>query len=285
MSDKIFPCLWFDGNAKQAAEFYCSIFSNAKITANTPMVVIFEIHGKKIMGLNGGPMFTINPSISFFILCENIEETNKVWDKLSEGGSVLMPIDKYPWSERYGWVKDKFGMTWQVSVLTKDDDQATLTPSMLFTGKQFGKAAEAISLYTGVFKNTGTDIIFHYPEGDPNAGKVMYSEFSLDGYKLIAMDGPGEHAYTFSEGVSLVVDCDGQKEVDHFWNKFIADGGAESQCGWLKDKFGVSWQIVPKQLVEYLNNPDREKAGRAMQAMLKMKKIVVADLKKAFDGN
>lgn len=284
MSEKIYPCLWFDGNAKEAAEFYSTVFSNAKITTNTPMVVMFEIYGKKIMGLNGGPLFKINPSISFFVLCENIEETNKVWDKLAAGGSVLMPIDKYFWSERYGWVKDKFGMTWQVSVVDNAGDPPKISPSMLFVGKQFGNADAARKLYTEIFKDSSTDVIFHYPEGDPNAGKVMFSEFKLNGYNLIAMDGPGEHAYSFNEAVSFVVDCDGQEEVDYFWNKLTAEGGSESQCGWLKDKFGVSWQIVPKQLVEYLNQADREKAGRAMQAMLKMKKIIIADLKKASDG-
>lgn len=285
MAEKIYPCLWFDGNAKEAAEFYSTVFSNTKITADTPMVVIFEIFGKKIMGLNGGPMFKINPSISFFVLCETVDETNKVWYKLAEGGSVLMPIDKYFWSERYGWVKDKFGMTWQVSVVDKAGDPLKISPSLLFVGDQFGNAEAARKLYFEIFKDSSADAVFYYPEGDANAGKVMFSEFKLNGYNMIAMDGPGNHAYSFNEAVSFVVDCDGQEEVDYFWNKFISNGGQESQCGWLKDKFGVSWQIVPKQLVQYLNQPDREKAGRAMQAMMKMKKIIVADLKKASDGN
>jgi predicted 3-demethylubiquinone-9 3-methyltransferase (glyoxalase superfamily) len=128
-------------------------------------------------------------------------------------------------------------------------------------------------------------VIYLYPEGDVNAGKVMFSEIKLNGYNLILMDGPGEHKYTFNEGVSFVVDCDGQEETDYYWDKFITAGGQESMCAWLKDKFGVSWQIVPKQLVEYMSHTDREKAGRAMQAMMKMKKIIVADLKKAFEGN
>lgn len=285
MLAKIFPCLWFDGNAKEAAGFYCSLFSGAAITHDSSLVVMFEIYGKKIMGLNGGPMFKINPSISLFVLCSDIDSTNQLWDKLTQGGKVLMPIDKYPWSERYGWVQDKFGMTWQVSVVYNAGDPPTITPSMLFTGKQFGRAFEAIRLYSNTFNDASTDGIIYYPDGDPNVGKVMYSEFSLNGFKLIAMDGPGEHAYTFNEAVSFVVDCNGQDEVDHFWNKLIADGGEESQCGWLKDKFGVSWQIVPKQLIEFLNAPDKEKSGRAMQAMLKMRKIIVSDLKKAFEGN
>jgi predicted 3-demethylubiquinone-9 3-methyltransferase (glyoxalase superfamily) len=271
MNNNIHPCLWFDGNAKAAAEFYCSVIKDSKITIDTPMVVIFELGGKRIMGLNGGPMFKINPSISLFILCETIDETNELWSKLADGGKVMMPIDKYPWSERYGWVQDKFGMTWQVSVVYKPDDKQAITASMLFTGKQFGKAEEAINLYTSLFKNSSIHPLLHYPEGDANAGKVMFSEFKLNDYPLIAMDGPGEHAYTFNEAVSFVVNCDTQDEIDYFWDKFTADGGQESMCGWLKDKFGVSWQIVPSIIGKLMTDP--EKAPRVMQAVMKMKKL------------
>jgi predicted 3-demethylubiquinone-9 3-methyltransferase (glyoxalase superfamily) len=233
------------------------------------------------MGLNGGPRFKINPSISLFVLLESIEKTNEVWNKLAEGGNVLMPIDKYFWSERYGWIQDKYGMTWQISVVNKTGDPETITPSLLFTGDKFGKAEEAEKFYCSLFKNSSVPVLLHYPEGDANAGKVMFSEFKLDGHNLIAMDGPGEHKYTFNEGVSLVVDCKDQDEVDHFWDNLTANGGQESMCAWLKDRFGVWWQIVPTALGKLLNDPDQEKAGRVMQAMLKMKKIVIADLEKA----
>lgn len=284
MSAKIYPCLWFDGKAGEAAAFYRDVFEDARITVDTPLVVLFEIYGKKIMGLNGGPMFSINPSISFFVRCKDSAETNRVWDRLSEGGSVLMPIDKYFWSERYGWLKDKYGMTWQVSVVDNAGDPPSLTPSLLFTGKQFGNAGKAIETYTRVFPDSKVEEIFPYPETDLHAGKVMYSSITLDGYKLIAMDGPGEHAYTFNEGVSLVVDTADQEETDYYWDKLLANGGEESRCGWLKDPFGVSWQIVPSKLGELMNSPDTEKAGRAMQAMLQMNKIVIADLERAFNG-
>jgi predicted 3-demethylubiquinone-9 3-methyltransferase (glyoxalase superfamily) len=231
------------------------------------------------MMLNGGPMFKINPSISFFVLCENIDETNKVWDKLLNGGSVLMPIDKYFWSERYGWVQDKYGMTWQVSVVNKAGDSNTLTPSMLFTGGQFGNAGEAINLYNSIFPNSSTTQLIPYPDGDANAGKVMFSEFNLNGCNLIAMDGPGEHKYTFNEGVSLVVECDTQEQIDHFWNTLTANGGKESMCGWLKDKFGISWQIVPAMIGKLMSDP--EKGQRVMQKVLKMKKLVIATMEKA----
>jgi predicted 3-demethylubiquinone-9 3-methyltransferase (glyoxalase superfamily) len=146
MNNPIFPCLWFDGQAKAAAEFYCSVFPDARITADTPMVVTWEINGNRFMGLNGGPHFT------------------------------------------------------------------------------------------------------------------------------------------FSEAVSFVVHCDDQKEVDYYWERLTTDGGSESQCAWLKDKFGLSWQIVPKRLIELMSDPDRTKAERVMQAMLKMTKIIIADLENAYVG-
>ncbi|HMU47170.1 MAG TPA: VOC family protein [Chitinophagaceae bacterium] len=279
MNNSIYPCLWFDGTAKQAAEFYCSVFKNSKITVDTPLVVQFDLFGKKIMGLNGGPQFKINPSISLFVLLGSVDETNAAWDKLAEGGKVLMPIDKYPWSERYGWLQDKFGMTWQISVVNNAGDSPTVTPSMLFTNSQFGRAEEAVKLYSGIFQDSSTSVMIHYPEGDPNAGKVMYSEFKLNGYNLIAMDGPGDHQYTFNEGVSLVVPCNNQEEIDHYWNSLIANGGAESMCGWLRDPFGISWQIIPADIGMWASDP--ENGQKVMQELLKMKKLDMSVLKKA----
>jgi predicted 3-demethylubiquinone-9 3-methyltransferase (glyoxalase superfamily) len=282
---KIYPCLWFDGNGKEAAAFYCSVFENSKITVDTPMVVMFELSGKKFMGLNGGPLFKVNPSISFFVKCKNLQQTNDTWNKLSVGGTALMPIDKYPWSERYGWIKDKFGVTWQVMVDTTGSVNQSITPSMLFTNNVLGRAEEAIRFYTGLFPGSAPGMMAHYPEGDTYAGKLMYAEYIISDYDMVAMDGPGDHNYIFNEGVSLVVDCKDQDETDYYWNKLTADGGQESMCAWLKDKFGVSWQIVPAKLGELIGSPEKEKAQRAMQAMLKMKKIIIADLQKAYDGN
>jgi predicted 3-demethylubiquinone-9 3-methyltransferase (glyoxalase superfamily) len=279
MTNTIYPSLWFDGNAKAAAAFYSSFFKNSRITADTPLVVTFELAEKKFMGLNGGPMFKINPSISFFVKCESLNETNEIWNKLIDGGKALIPIDKYPWSERYGWVQDKFGVTWQIMMHTIADATFSITPSMLFTGNQFGKAESAINFYSSIFDNSAIGALSHYPEGDVNAGKIMYSEFQLNQYPLIAMDGPGAHEYTFNEAVSFVVDCATQDEIDFYWNKLTADGGQESQCGWLKDKFGVSWQIVPAVLGKLMTDPER--LQRVMQAFMKMKKFDIATLMNA----
>ncbi len=275
MNNNIHPCLWFDGQAKEAATFYCSIFPNSKITTDTPMVVNWELEGKMIMGLNGGPMFKINPSISFFVTRKAENEVNEIYDKLMDGGEALMEIGKYDWSARYGWVKDKYGMTWQIMLGTEDK----ISPSFIFTSVQYGRAEEALKFYTSLFDNSSIDMTAPFPAETPFAGKLMYAEFKLDQYSLTAMDGPGEHTYTFNEAVSLVVECDDQAELDKYWNAFTAEGGQESMCGWLKDKFGVSWQIIPSVLGKLMSDPER--GGRVMQALMKMKKLDIATLENA----
>jgi predicted 3-demethylubiquinone-9 3-methyltransferase (glyoxalase superfamily) len=284
MTNQIYPCLWFDGQAKPAADFYCSVFKNSKIIINTPMVVNFEVNGKKFMGLNGGPGFKINQSISFFVTCETVDETNATWNKLLEGGKVLMAIDKYPWSERYGWLQDQFGLSWQISLTGKDDKKKQITPSLLFKGNQFGRAEEAVGLYQSVFPNSSVARLLHYPENEYGPGKVLYSEFKLNDVDFIIMDGPGNHTFSFNEALSFVVDCQTQEEIDSYWSKLIADGGQESQCGWLKDKFGVSWQIIPAILGKLMSNPDPIKSQRVIEALLKMRKIEINLLQEAYDG-
>ncbi|MFN3841490.1 MAG: VOC family protein [Cyclobacteriaceae bacterium] len=278
MTKSIYPCLWFDGDAEKAANLYCSIFNNSTITEKNPIVVRFELDGFRVMGLNGGPKFKINPSISFFVYCTSEEETERIYNALIAGGSALMPLDTYPWSKKYGWLQDTFGMTWQISVVDKPGTPFSIKPCMLFTSSQFGRAEEAIHFYHSIFPKATTDVFIQYDEGDANAGKVMYSEFQLNNYPLIVMDGPGEHGFTFSEGVSLVIECETQEEIDHYWNK-LSEGGREDMCGWLKDKFGVSWQIVPGILGKLMSDP--EKAPRVTQAFLQMKKFDITTLLRA----
>jgi predicted 3-demethylubiquinone-9 3-methyltransferase (glyoxalase superfamily) len=279
MSNNIYPCLWFDGNAKAAADFYCSVFNNSRITTNTPMVVQFEIEGKKVMGLNGGPMFSINPSISFFVTCETDEEIERVYNKLLGGGSTLMPLDKYPWSEKYAWVTDQYGMTWQLMLGKLPEGSQKIVASFLFVGPQCGKAQDAITHYTSVFP--GSAILYKetYKAGEEQPeGNLKFGQFILNGQMFAAMDGTGNHNYNFNEGVSLVVDCGSQEEIDSYWNK-LTDGGEESRCGWLKDRFGVSWQIVPKELGNLMKDPAR--AQRVMAEVMKMNKLDLQVLENA----
>ena len=154
-----------------------------------------------------------------------------------------------------------------------------ITPFLWFDHQ----AEEAIHLYMSIFKDSKILELSRYGEGAPMpAGTLMSATFVLNGQELMAMNA-GPH-FKFNEAISLFVRCENQAEVDEYWNKLTADGGEESMCGWLKDKYGLSWQIIPKQLGEMLGASDPAKAGRAMQAMLQMHKIEIAALQAAFDG-
>lgn len=276
MKNIIYPCLWFDGNAKEAAEFYCSIYSNSKIIADIPMVVTFELNGQKFMGLNGGPEYPPNPSISFFVLCETVEEIEQTWHKFMEGGNVLMPLNKYEWSEKYGWVQDKFGISWQLAYGKMQDVGQKFSPTLMFTNKQAGKAEQAIKFYTSVFGNSSIVGILKYAAGENDVeGTVKHAQFKLGQQGFMAMDSSLPHGFNFNEAISFVVDCNTQEEIDFYWNK-LTKGGEENKCGWLKDKFGVSWQIVPTILGKLMSEPER--APRMMQAIRQMKKFDIEKL-------
>jgi predicted 3-demethylubiquinone-9 3-methyltransferase (glyoxalase superfamily) len=279
MNNNIFLCLWFDGNAKEAATFYCTVFSNSKITTDTPMVVQFEIEGKKLMGLNGGPHFKINPSISLFVTCSTEEEIDSIYSKLVEGGQAMMALDKYPWSEKYGWVVDKFGMTWQLMLGNLPEGAQKIVTSFLFVGEKCGKAQQAMKHYTSIFPNSVIHHLEVYQAGEAQPeGNLKFGHFTLNNEMFAAMDGTGNHNFTFNEGVSIMVECETQDEIDDYWNK-LTEGGEESRCGWLKDKFGVSWQIVPKALGRLMK--DGAKAQRVMAEVMKMKKLDIQTMENA----
>jgi predicted 3-demethylubiquinone-9 3-methyltransferase (glyoxalase superfamily) len=278
-SNMIYPCLWFDGNAKDAADFYCSVFDNSVITYENQMVVIFESSGQRFMCLNGGPEFTFNPSVSFYVSCETEEEISRLWKNLIEGGSELMPLDKYEWSSKYVWLQDKFGVNWQLSFSGMEKTGHKFSPVLMFTDKQAGKAEEAIHFYTSVFEGSDIIGIVKYTKEDNDIeGTVKHAEFNLGKHTFMAMDSSFMHQFSFNEAISLVVDCETQEEIDYFWDR-LTEGGEEVQCGWLKDKFCVSWQIVPAILFKLMSDPSRSE--RVVSAFLKMKKFEIEKLLKA----
>jgi len=277
-NNKIYPCLWFDSKAEEASAYYKEILPHSQLLLKTPMVTIFELLNKKIMGLNGGPMFQLNQSISFFVTNNTVEETKNLWNKLIQGGSAMMDISSYPWSECYGWLKDKYGMTWQISVKGKKEEDPSLRPALLFANEKFGRAEEAILTYSKIFTDYKLNLMEKYPEDSPYANKVMYSEISLYGMDFIFMDGPGVHDFDFNEALSFVIDCETQDEIDYYWDH-LTKGGKESMCGWLKDSFGISWQIVPTIIGSLMTDPER--APRIMNEVMKMKKL---DIKRMLEA-
>jgi predicted 3-demethylubiquinone-9 3-methyltransferase (glyoxalase superfamily) len=280
MQQKITPCLWLDAQAKEAAELYCSVFANAKITAQSPIVTEINISGQSFTLLDGGPMYKPNASISFYYICEKEEELDRIWKAFSKEGFVMMPLDKYPWGEKYGWVTDKFGVSWQLVLGKISDAGQKITPCLLFTGKQYGRAEEALTFYSAVLKNAKVDGILRYGSNEaPNKeGTVKHAQAALNGQKFMFMDSALKHGFTFTEGVSLTIHCKTQEEIDYYWNKFT-ESGEESMCGWLKDKFGVSWQIMPTVLGEIMSDP--KKAGKAAQAFMGMRKLNIEQIVQA----
>ena len=291
---KITPFLWFDNQAEEAMNFYTSVFNNSKVgqvsrygeagpgPAGSVLTASFELEGLQFTALNGGPAFNFTPAISFFVNCESESEIDKVWGRLVENGSVLMPLQAYPFSEKFGWLEDKYGLSWQLNLGARVQK---IVPYLLFVGKQHGKAEEAVNFYTSLFKDSGIENIVNYGPGqEEEEGTVMHAAFRLAGLEFMAMDSNQEHQFTFTEAISLYVDCHSQEEVDFFWEK-LGEGGDESaqQCGWLKDRYGVSWQIVPSVLIDLINDPDPEKAKRVTEAMLQMKKIEIPVLEQAYE--
>lgn len=284
MNNDIFPCLWCNGDAKEAAEFYCQVFGG-KITVDTPVVINIELFGQKLMLLNAGPQFEKNPSISFLINCASEEDVQYYWDLLSEGGMALMELDSYPWSKKYGWIKDKYGTTWQLYFGEMQEQR--LVPTLMFMHQNNGKAMEAMEFYTSTFPESKIEGVLKYKDGGEsgeNPENVQHAQFVINNYMLSCMDSSFDHKFDFNEGISLVTMTNDQKETDHLWNTLISGGGRESMCGWLKDRYGVSWQIVPKTLIELMNDTDPAKSQKVVQAMLKMQKIIIADLETAYNS-
>lgn len=293
---KIIPNLWFNNQAKEAAEFYVSLFKNSKMgnitwynedsskVSGMPegsiMTVEFELAGKRFVGLNGGPVFSFTPAISFFVQCETTAEVNHLFESLAEGGEVLMPLDRYSFSQRYAWINDCYGVSWQLSF---GGQKQTINPSLLFVQNQYGKAEEAVRFYTSVFENSKIENMIHYQKGEGDKETaIKYASFTINGEQFITMDSGLEHKFNFTPAISFMVECKDQNEIDHFWNNLSAVPEAE-QCGWIQDKYGVSWQIVPSILDKLITDADQKKARRVTKAMLQMKKLDIKALVQAYE--
>ena len=301
IKQKIIPHLWFDKESREAANYYCSLFPDSQITNITTLqdtpsddvdVVSFNLSGQSFMAISAGPLFKFNPSVSFMLNFDpsrdqrSREKLDALWTELSQGGTVLMPLDKYPFSDRYGWIQDKFGLSWQLILSdSSGDERPFITPALLFVGEVCGKAEEASDYYLSIFNNTERGMIARYPKDmEPDReGTIMYTDFVLENQWFAAMDSGHQHNFAFNEAISFVVYCDTQQQIDYYWEKLSAVTEAE-QCGWLKDRYGLSWQIVPRVMDEMMQDKDPVRLARVTQAFLQMKKFHLAELRRAYDG-
>jgi predicted 3-demethylubiquinone-9 3-methyltransferase (glyoxalase superfamily) len=278
-------------------DFYVSVFSDSKITHtavlhNVPTptgdcdLLSFELSGQPFMAINAGPLFKFNPSISFLVVQKTTKDVDELWAKLSKGGNVLMELGEYPFSKKFGWTNDRYGLSWQVMF---DDGhypfQRLITPTLMFVGDVAGRAEEAMKFYASIFPESKVGDIARYPAGmEPEKpGTVKHGSVFLAGQEFFAMDGAREHKCAFNEAISFLIPCEDRKEIDFYWDKLSADPKSE-QCGWLKDKFGLSWQVWPTLMGEMMKNGTREQIDRVTQAFLPMRKFDLAALRKAYEG-
>ncbi|MFD1770695.1 VOC family protein [Sphingobacterium suaedae] len=275
MNKNIYPAIWFNNNAKQAFERYTNLFPNSTIRLSNPVAISADLLHTPFIGINGGPHFTPNPSISFMVICEKKEEIDTLYHNLTSGGEVLMPLQAYPWSPYYGWVNDTYHVSWQLYQGSRSDvNEQAIVPTLMFCGEQQGKCEEALAFYRTVFNDFQSQGIDYYQDGDMQ-GQVMHTQFMIHNYTVMAMDSGVPQPFTFNEGISIVIECANQQEIDYYWNAFVGHGGEESRCGWCKDPYGVSWQVVPKHLHQLLQD-----YPQANDALMNMNKIVINDLKK-----
>lgn len=292
---RIIPNLWFDHTAAQAADFYTSIFPNARIVttqyypsdhlpdfqrefAGQPLAVEFEIDGYRLAGINAGPEFPINPSVSLMLNFDPSRDAaardhlDALWAALSAGGRVLMPLGEYPFSPRYGWVADRYGVSWQLIVTNPEGEpRPFVMPTMLFGAGAQNRAGEAIDRYASVFPGARVGSLSRYPEptGPARAGSIQFADIELLGQWFALMDAGADQDSSFTCGVSLMIECADQAEIDYYWSQLSEVPDAE-QCGWCADRFGLSWQVVPANLDDLMRNPG------AYDKLMAMKKLDIA---------
>ncbi|WP_295011814.1 VOC family protein [uncultured Microbacterium sp.] len=299
MTQRIIPNIWCDRTAEEAGAFYETVFDGARsrVVARYPteglpdfqkgfegLPVVVDVtldDDFRISLINAGAEYRPTPGISLLV---NVDPgrfggdeqaarawINHAWTLLAEHDRVIMDIGEYSFSPLYGWVEDQYGVSWQFKLLRPDADPiARYMPMLTFGADSRDEAPQALALYTSTFPDAEVGRILDYVVSGTGE-EIVYTEFRLAGQQLSMMASPEDVEASFTPGVSLLVRCDGQEEIDRLWEALSAVPDAEA-CGWLVDRFGVSWQIVPADLDALLARPGVY--GR----MLRMTRIVIADL-------
>jgi len=262
MDQLITPAIWCDGTADEAARFYADVFREGSVVEQVPgLAATVSIHGFRLSLINGGDQCAPNPSISCILnfdpLLFGSEEQaraylDELYERLSAGG-VLMELGEYPFSQRYAWVRDRFGMTWQLMLTDPaGEPRPFILPSFMFGGTNHANAEEATEAWISLFDDARRGALYRYEEGGPmEPGTVMY--------------------FTFTPGVSMIVSCRDQEEIDRYWTGLSSVPEAE-RCGWCVDRWGVSWQVVPRNIAELMAD------AATREKILHMGKIDLAGL-------
>ncbi len=293
---RIVPCLWYTREAGEAAEFYKLALPDTRIKkishfdevppeaggikSGDVMLVKLMIGDSEIHLLNGGPYYEHTPSVSLMVTVGSKEELDLIHQKLSPGGTALIEIGEYPFSPRYTFFSDKFGVHWQL--IMKEGEKLKVTPTVIFGGEKQGLGPEAMEHYLSIFADSSVLEEERYKKNEGGIeNSLKYSCLKIGESELVIMDAGNPSPMVLTGAISFVVPCKDQNEIDSFWEKIGAEG-KEIHCGWIEDKFGVSWQVVPENLDMFINGPDKEKARRAMRAMLKMVKLDMDKIRSAY---
>ena len=262
MDQRIIPAIWCDGTADEAARFYADVFREGSVVEQAPgLAATVSIHGFRLSLINGGDQYAPNPSISCILNFDPLlfggedqarAYLDELYERLSAGG-VLMELGEYPFSQRYAWVRDRFGMTWQLMLTDPaGEPRPFILPSFMFGGTNHANAEEATEAWIALFDDSRRGALRRYEEGGPmEAGTIMFTDFTLRGTWMAAMDSGAFHDFTFTPGVSMIVSCRDQEEIDRYWTGLSAVPEAE-RCGWCVDRWGVSWQVVPDNIAELM---------------------------------
>ena len=262
MDQRIIPAIWCDGTADEAARFYADVFREGSVVEQAPgLAATVSIHGFRLSLINGGDQYAPNPSISCILNFDPLlfggeEQARAYLDELHERlstGGVLTELGEYPFSPRYAWVRDRFGMTWQLMLTDPaGEPRPFILPSFMFGGPNHANAEEATEAWIALFDDARRGALRRYGEAGPmEAGVVMFTDFTLRGTWMAAMDSGASQDLTFTRGVSMIVSCRDQEEIDRYWAGLSAVPEAE-RCGWCVDRWGVSWQVVPDNIAELI---------------------------------
>ncbi|MGP7961415.1 VOC family protein [Sanguibacter sp. A247] len=288
------PTIWFAGDAVDGAALYARVLPETTVTrtdryptegllpfqeplAGKELTIHLEGPGCDLVLINAGPEFRPTPASSFTVTFGAADDTDAVAAldaaaaALAEGGRVLMPLQQYPFSDRYTWVEDRFGVSWQLTVAFPTiRDEPSIVPTLLFGGQAQNRAAEAIAQWTALLPDSRVvrTVPFTDSTGPASRDALMFAEVRLAGQRVYVMDAGSVQDTTFTPAVSYQLACRDQAEIDRVWAVLSTVPEAE-QCGWCTDQFGVSWQIIPAHMDELMARP------HAFEHMLEMTKLVI----------
>ncbi|AZA14540.1 VOC family protein [Corynebacterium choanae] len=289
----IVPTIWCNGNADEVAAQYRDVFGDVEIIdhqrypeeglldfqqpfAGKTLTIELAIRGFRLLLINADDTFTPNPTISLMVSNPDRAATQQLYAGLAADGFVMMPLQEYDFNPYYCWVEDKFGVSWQLFTHEEPVDLPAIYPSIMFCGAAQNRAAEALTHYTEVFSGEILNKVTYQDMGQGDNGvitgdSVVFATFTLEGQLFGAMDSAVEQPFHFGGGVALMVNADDQTAINHYFHALSADPAAE-RCGWLRDKFGLAWQVVPSNLSEFMQRPN------AYAKLMGMRNIVIDEL-------